>query len=328
MAHPVEIVYDASTDVDLWAQRHANGEVPDRFPYGLDRIANHGLDVDVRRSKDPLVGIPGRLERRLDHAWRQGATLARGGPVLSWDERAGIPAVLTTRRPVVTGAIWVNDDPYRLASFALPKAAAVWALSTAQLPALREIGVKKPVYVPMGIDADFFTPEPQSTERTVLGVGNDKHRDHATFCAAANLLDAKVELVTRLHVEAPGRVDVVPHLSHADLRDRYRRARVVALALKPNLHVSGVTALLEAMACARPVVITDNPGIREYVDDGVTGIIVPPGDAEAMATAVRTLLDDPAKGDDMGRRSRDAVDAKFTTEIQARALAGLVRAVA
>ncbi|WP_169914651.1 glycosyltransferase family 4 protein [Rhodococcoides yunnanense] len=328
-AESVEILYDARTDVDQWAQRHAEGEVPDRYPYGLDRVANYGVDVVARRSPDPLEGIPGRLERRLSHSWRHGSTFARGGPLLSWDERAGIPAVLTTRRPVITGAIWVNDDPYRLAAFALPKAAAVWACSTAQLPALRGIGVANPVYVPMGIDADFFTPQPQTTGASVLGVGNDKHRDHATFCAAVNRLapslGAHVELATRLDVGDPGRVDVIPHLSHADLRDRYRAARVVALALHPNVHVSGVTALLEAMACARPVVITDNPGIREYIEDGVTGFLVPAGDVDAMTAAIEKLLRDPAMGDEMGLRARKTVEARFTTEIQASALAELIR---
>jgi glycosyltransferase involved in cell wall biosynthesis len=59
-------------------------------------------------------------------------------------------------------------------------------------------------------------------------------------------------------------------------------------------------SILEAMACARPVVATDVGGNREIVQHGVTGLIVPPRNPEALAAALRTLLDDPNRARRMG----------------------------
>ena len=95
---------------------------------------------------------------------------------------------------------------------------------------------------------------------------------------------------------------------------------MVALALKPNLHISGMSVLLEAMACSRPVVVTDTPGLREYVRDGETGVVVQPGDADALATGVGDLLADPDRARALGVAGRKAVTEYFSTRKQAERL--------
>ncbi len=69
---------------------------------------------------------------------------------------------------------------------------------------------------------------------------------------------------------------------------------------------------LEAMAHARPVVSTAVGGIPEVVEHSVTGLLVPPRDPVALATALKTLLDDPARASAMGRRGRDRVTEHFS----------------
>jgi glycosyltransferase involved in cell wall biosynthesis len=71
--------------------------------------------------------------------------------------------------------------------------------------------------------------------------------------------------------------------------------------------------LLEAMALARPIVATAAGGVPEIVRDGATGLLVPPRDALALATAVGALLDDPARADALGRAGRQRV-RDFTIE--------------
>ena len=63
-------------------------------------------------------------------------------------------------------------------------------------------------------------------------------------------------------------------------------------------------ALLEAAACARPLVVTDVPGCRHFVRDGVEGFIVPPEDAEALANALERLARDPELRLRMGEAAR------------------------
>ncbi|MGA9306170.1 MAG: glycosyltransferase family 4 protein, partial [Candidatus Sulfotelmatobacter sp.] len=103
-------------------------------------------------------------------------------------------------------------------------------------------------------------------------------------------------------------------VSHSELRRLYGHAAVVAVGLKPNLHISGATAVLEAMACERPVVVTATPGYDDYVAHGETGFLVPPGDEEAFAAAVRELLEDPERAREMGQAGRKAIEERFSSE--------------
>jgi len=68
----------------------------------------------------------------------------------------------------------------------------------------------------------------------------------------------------------------------------------------------------EALAHGVPLVGFDVGAIREYLADGETGLLVPPGDTAALANAIDTILNDPAKGAAMGARGRELVSTRFT----------------
>jgi glycosyltransferase involved in cell wall biosynthesis len=70
--------------------------------------------------------------------------------------------------------------------------------------------------------------------------------------------------------------------------------------------------VVEAMAMARPVVATAVGGVPEIVQDGQTGILVPPSDPAALADAVRSLLDDPARASRLGAAGRARAESRFT----------------
>jgi L-malate glycosyltransferase len=73
-------------------------------------------------------------------------------------------------------------------------------------------------------------------------------------------------------------------------------------------------AVLEAMAMARAVVATRVGGVPELVEDGESGYLVPPGDAEAMAERIVQLLRDASLCDSMGWAGLERVEREFTTE--------------
>ena len=73
-------------------------------------------------------------------------------------------------------------------------------------------------------------------------------------------------------------------------------------------------AMVEAMACGVPVVATATEGAREIVEDGVTGLIVPTGDAHAMSAAVISLLEDEGHRLLLGARAREAARTRFSLE--------------
>ena len=138
--------------------------------------------------------------------------------------------------------------------------------------------------------------------------------------------DARLEIATHHPIEVPADLGIRhPQLSHGDLRELYRRSQVVVVALHPNLHVSGVTVALEAMACGRPVVITGTPGMTDYVVHGEWGRLVPPGDPEALARAIIDLLLDQDEAAALGGAGHKAAQDRYNTASQAAALAELLR---
>jgi glycosyltransferase involved in cell wall biosynthesis len=74
------------------------------------------------------------------------------------------------------------------------------------------------------------------------------------------------------------------------------------------------TSLLDAMGCGKPIVATTAGGMPEVVDDGRTGLLVPPRDHQAMANAIVTLLTDESARQDMGAAGLARVRARFSAE--------------
>jgi glycosyltransferase involved in cell wall biosynthesis len=87
-----------------------------------------------------------------------------------------------------------------------------------------------------------------------------------------------------------------------DVQEVWRHADIFVLPARSREGMP--RALLEAAACARPLVVTDVPGCRHFVRDGVEGFIVPPEDAEALANALVRLARDPELRLRMGEAAR------------------------
>jgi glycosyltransferase involved in cell wall biosynthesis len=78
---------------------------------------------------------------------------------------------------------------------------------------------------------------------------------------------------------------------------------------------------LEAMSYAKPVVAFHVGGIPEWLEDGVTGFLVPPGDVKGMAGKINLLLQNPKTAQEMGFRGREGVKEQFAAD---RYVAGLM----
>jgi glycosyltransferase involved in cell wall biosynthesis len=121
------------------------------------------------------------------------------------------------------------------------------------------------------------------------------------------------------------------HLRHArflgrlpDVQELLRGADVLVL---PSLSEGLSNAVLEAMAMGLPVVATRIAGLDEQVQDGVTGLLVPAGDAAALGAALERLMNDPDRRVALGRAGRGVVERQFSFATMVAAYEDLYREV-
>jgi len=120
--------------------------------------------------------------------------------------------------------------------------------------------------------------------------------------------------VPQRQIDAWQRNGIVTYLGHVD--DMPKLFRDVDIAVLPSYYREGVPrSLLEAAACGLPIITADTPGCREIVHHGVTGLIVPPRNAQALADAIRSLYENPAKREAMGEAGRRRVEREFDEQI-------------
>ena len=91
-------------------------------------------------------------------------------------------------------------------------------------------------------------------------------------------------------------------------------------AVLPSYREAQGLTILEAMALSRPVVATEVGGIPEMIEDGVTGVLVPPRDPVALASGISRVLRDHPFADTIARAGHDLVHDRFCVELMARAI--------
>jgi glycosyltransferase involved in cell wall biosynthesis len=107
-----------------------------------------------------------------------------------------------------------------------------------------------------------------------------------------------------------GHVTLLERVPHATLPLLYSIATVFAA---PSLYENFANALLEAMACGLACVATRLEGVTDTIlDDGASGILVPPRDVPALTTALVALVGDPARARGMGARAREHVARTYS----------------
>lgn len=126
-------------------------------------------------------------------------------------------------------------------------------------------------------------------------------------------------LATELNMAAA--CEIVGH--RADVAADLAASRIFAL---PSGCEGVPTAMLEAMAAARPVVMTDVGDVTSALTDNVEGYVVPVGDVEALANRLRALLADPARAYDMGQAGRRRAMGHDVTAVASRLRTVLERA--
>jgi len=119
-------------------------------------------------------------------------------------------------------------------------------------------------------------------------------------------------------------VDITGPLPHPQMVHALRR---MGLYVSTSYQEGMPNGVLEAMACALPVVATDADGTPDVVQDGVTGYLCPMGDLDALVACCRTLIEQPALRQRMGRAGRLRVQQHFHPDQEATAVEAVLQQV-
>jgi glycosyltransferase involved in cell wall biosynthesis len=182
-----------------------------------------------------------------------------------------------------------------------------------------------------GIDLAACPVLPEPTGVPIVVIASRLLRDKGVleFVAAARLLRERGVLADFWLIGAPDLVNpasvtlkevnawkvegVVKCLGHRlDVPLLYAKAHIVTL---PSYYGEGLPkSLIEAAACGRAVVTTDMPGCRDAIEPGVSGLLVKPRDAVALADALERLIRDAALRQAMGKAGRALAEREFGIE--------------
>ena len=178
-----------------------------------------------------------------------------------------------------------------------------------------------------GVDTATFAPIPEMEPepcRIMATASADVPLKglHVLLQAVASLVDELPDIsltvlgkpkgngpTTRLIAELglQDRIRFVSGLTDQEIALEYARS---SLAAVPSLYEGFGLPAAEAMACAKPVVSSSGGALPEVV--GSAGVLVPPGDAAPLATAIRRLLKHPDQANELGRRARRRMERAFT----------------
>lgn len=220
--------------------------------------------------------------------------------------------------------------------------------------AIDELGLasEKLALIPYQADTTFWRPQPGIAEERLVCSAGLEFRDYPTLVEAVEGRDVRVVIGAASHwskrrntaedAPAPSNVEV-DRFDYFALRDLYARAAVVVVPLDDVDFQAGITTILEAMAMAKPVVVTHSSGQTDAVEDRRTmtrgshprqrptslmrrlaeiagieiqpnGFYVPPSDPDALRRAIEYLLDRPDERARLGAAGRRTVEALASLE--------------
>lgn len=288
---------------------------------------------------------------------------AAAGLVIARIKRAAFVMDVRDLWPKAAGALGELSSPrlYRIAEalerrlYASARRITATTRSFCRYIAALGIPADRIVHVPNGTLEDVFTPERGDADlRHALGLEGRVVVTYAGLHGIAQGLDTVLEAAYRLRGdgdirflfvgEGPAKAGLVARATALDLNTvrflpgvplaesaHYLNASdlvLVPLVRDPVFDMFVPSKLFDGLACARPVLLSVDGEAREILEESGGGVFVPPGDPEALATAIRGLAARPDLRKEMGERGRQFVIQHYRRRAQARRFAEIVQTAA
>lgn len=158
----------------------------------------------------------------------------------------------------------------------------------------------------------------KSEDRGYIFSGGNFARDYKTLIYAVSDLRCKLLIACTRNelfkdIVIPNNVEI-NGFSHEEYLEKMAGCKMNIVALAPGLlHSGGQQTFLNSMYLSKPTIVTDPEGARDYINDGIDGLLVEPGNPEALRNAIKYILDNPERASKMGEQARLKAQ-KYTTE--------------
>lgn len=300
----------------------------------IKALQDQGLDLEVVPGWSHLATV--LAFKRICHQWQPDILVAHGFSDHIWARLAGLWAKV----PVMVHVEHNSRERYtawrlKLSHLLAAKTAAIVGVSEGVKSRLLELGFPsdKCMAISNGVDGSRFesVPRPLWSDRqahVIMASRFAKQKDQPTLIQAIRILKER-QIQPRLSFAGVGKdrllrqsqkiseqwglqnqIDFLGHVPN--MPELLARHQIFVL----STHYEGMPlALIEAMASGCACIGTDVVGVREVIQHGVTGLLVPENNAQALADAIAMLLADPEKAENLGRAARIAVQQNFTLQV-------------
>lgn len=322
----------ATNETPLSLRREIADGIHQRVDYLelADRLDAEYVDYNVVQWGRPIRRVEEKfkLDFRLASAVLRRVRRDKPDVVFSLSERVGLPLAMLLPKGV--RHIVMMHHPMSAQKISLMRRGRfgrrwdrIFTLSSAEAHGLRDalhVTDEMISVLPSPVDTDFYAPLdydiPLDEQNHVQALGLS-HRDYPTLLHAMRTLpditchirSGSTWVKGRAGHESeiiPDNVTLQPFVHPSKLREAYAYSRFIVVPVVGSTQWSaGCTAVLQAQSMGKAVVATNTSGLRDYVSDGETGILVPPGDADAMARAIDELWRNPERSAEIGRRARE-----------------------
>ena len=185
------------------------------------------------------------------------------------------------------------------------------------------------------IDSEYFIPKTSSAPKPrpiIMSVGLE-YRDYQLLAAATAELNVEVKIAgfSQFQSRTANLPKVMPknmsnqRYSLSALLELYHQADLVVICLQENTAAAGVTVLLEAMCCKKPIICTRTTGLDEYLSDEQAIMTVEPGDLLGLQKAILDLLEHPSEAQLRAERAYQLASKRHDLDRQVEVLADFIR---
>jgi glycosyltransferase involved in cell wall biosynthesis len=276
------------------------------------------------------TGLIGKLERLSRMNWQEAQAVYRQRDqhnlLLSLSEKAALPVAIIQQLTglslphVVIGHKLTSGQKTLLFKYLQiqRRFTRLICLSRPQVHyAIQNLGMEPDWvrFVYDAVDDQYFTPQTRPEGDYLLAVGQEQ-RDYATLLHALAGTGLKLIVVasspwsnTKIALDKLNlNIEVRRRIPYDELRNLYARARLIVLPLHEANYAAGANGLIEAMAMARPVVLSRTEGLQDYVIDQEHVALVPPTEPVLLREAIQNLWEDAPRRQRLGLKARQRVE--------------------